>query len=138
MGVGCGLRSRSSARSMNALADSPYNVGMIFTGVAILYLLCCFCCKISQNSPNLQRNGKILCGKVRKVFEKIRKTLHKSCGFFYLHHVFSQRAGFGGQSHPTHDCTKKVLTVRVMMVAMYLSILPTMRPLSWLILSMML
>ena len=30
-----GLRSCSSARSMNLLADSPCNVGIIFTGVAI-------------------------------------------------------------------------------------------------------
>ena len=31
-----GLRSRSSARSINALAVSPCNVGIIFTGVAII------------------------------------------------------------------------------------------------------
>ena len=54
-----GLRSCSSARSMNLLADSPCNVGIIFTGVAILLLPFDSRCKISQNSPKLQGIGKI-------------------------------------------------------------------------------
>ena len=54
-----GLRSHSSARSMNALAASPCNVGIIFTGVAMLLLPFDSRCKISQNSLKLQGIGKI-------------------------------------------------------------------------------
>ena len=53
------MRSRSSARSMNALAASPCNVGIIFTGVAILLLPFESRCKNSQNSPKLQEIGRI-------------------------------------------------------------------------------
>ena len=44
---------------MNALAASPCNVGIIFTGVAMLLLPFDSRCKISQNSPKLQGIGKI-------------------------------------------------------------------------------
>ena len=44
---------------MNALAASPCNVGIIFTGVAILLLPFDSRCKNRKNSPKLQGIGKI-------------------------------------------------------------------------------
>jgi hypothetical protein len=59
---------------MNALAASPCNVGIIFTGVAIFYSPFDSRCKISQNSAKLQGSGKIsaeMKEKSRVFFEEI-------------------------------------------------------------------
>ena len=87
-----GLRSRSSARSMNALAASPCNVGIIFTGVAILLLPFVFSCKFSQNSPKLQGIGKIS-AEMKEKQAKSSKNLFKLCNDLRKITIFAAVSG---------------------------------------------